>query len=572
MLVAASALLVALLVPSASAGRTGLVGTGAFWTGAGPAGSLSGTVYVSAVGCKHVRPGQVAGQRSGMELFGTYSHGGTLVRPFDFAGFYSYCSGHRRSYRAEFLISEPGAGLLQFRPAGFAVAPGDPLRITITVVGARLRLTMTDVNTHRSRSTVGPSLGLRTGWAAGMLPIYAGANGEPILRGALPLVDEYSPTGGPNADAGPAPFAPVVFRAFSVGGARLNFRPAASSSSAWHGNTGSHASVTHPADGAFVVIGTLRPPRLGKTVDVTLVSGTSAIRTPGARRFHNLKQAREIPNGSEIDVSHGQVQLTLGLPHGKSETGVFYDGQFKLHQNRRTGATTATLTGGNPLAACSAGAAGSGSAVVVAPSAHAAAAGAERGQAARRGKKRKKPGHTSNKPRGKRLRSLWANAHGSFTTQGSGAAAAVLGTRWFTEVTCAGTYFKVARDKIRVTVDYPHPHTVLVTQGHSFFAPNPAPIISVTPVASTGGRYNVQISGYYELTVVGDLQPYYVDAAVAPLLPSGGNNALYPDGEVNGTTRWHIIFHITPNLSHFQDWNVGVSDGGLLYLVKLRVN
>jgi hypothetical protein len=147
----------------------------------------------------------------------------------------------------------------------------------------------------------------------------------------------------------------------------------------------------------------------------------------------------------------------------------------------------------------------------------------------------------------------------------------VLGTKWFTENTCAGTYFRVVRDTLKVTVYYPHVHTVVVKQGHSLFAPNLAPEISVSPVSATGGRYNVQISGYYELTVISAQQPYYEDAAVAPQLPRGGNVALYPDGEVDGTPRWHIIFHITPNLSGFQDWNVGVSDGGLLYLVKLRV-
>ena len=58
-----------------------------------------------------------------------------------------------------------------------------------------------------------------------------------------------------------------------------------------------------------------------------------------------------------------------------------------------------------------------------------------------------------------------ANAHGSFTTKGSGGAASVLGTRWYTENTCAGTYFRVARDKIKVLAYYPHPHTVTVTAG-----------------------------------------------------------------------------------------------------------
>ena len=78
---------------------------------------------------------------------------------------------------------------------------------------------------------------------------------------------------------------------------------------------------------------------------------------------------------------------------------------------------------------------------------------------------------SSNGKSKKKVRSLWANAHGNFTTKGAGGSAAVLGTKWYTEDRCDGTYFKVARDKIKVTVYYPHRHTVIVKQGHSFLAP-----------------------------------------------------------------------------------------------------
>ena len=47
----------------------------------------------------------------------------------------------------------------------------------------------------------------------------------------------------------------------------------------------------------------------------------------------------------------------------------------------------------------------------------------------------------------------------------------MLGTKWYTEDRCDGTYFRVVRDKIKVTVYYPHRHTVIVKQGHSFLAP-----------------------------------------------------------------------------------------------------
>ncbi len=60
----------------------------------------------------------------------------------------------------------------------------------------------------------------------------------------------------------------------------------------------------------------------------------------------------------------------------------------------------------------------------------------------------------------------------------------------------------MVRDKIKVNVYYPHVHTVVVTQGHSLFAPNATPIIEVTPVTTSNGRYNVHVSGAYNLVVV----------------------------------------------------------------------
>ena len=58
-----------------------------------------------------------------------------------------------------------------------------------------------------------------------------------------------------------------------------------------------------------------------------------------------LIAGEQIPNGSEIDARHGSIQITLGLPHGKSETGVFYSGRFFLRQNKKSGDASATLSG-----------------------------------------------------------------------------------------------------------------------------------------------------------------------------------------------------------------------------------
>ncbi len=544
--------------------------TGGLWTSTGSARSLSATVYVSAISCKGVSPGQYAGQRSGAELFGSYSSGGTPVHPFDFAGYYSFCHGQTAQYRPEFLISDSRLGLLSFHTGGFPISPGDPLEITIMTTGNRVRLTIFDVNTHQHRTVSGPLLPHARGWAAGLMPLFGGGTGEPFMHGSVALLDRYSATGGPSVIPGPTPFAPVVFRDFKVNHQTLNSGGGGVSPSSWRGSRGEHVSVTHLHRGSFEATGRLSSPKLGKTVDVTPVSGTTLVQIPGTHRFVKLKHGQKIPDGSKIDARHGKVQITLGITQGRGETGVFYDGEFQLRQNSSSGNTSATLIGGN-RASCpktptqAKTPSGSNSPIAVASAARA------------KGKGKSSKGGNA-KPKGKKLRGLWANAHGNFTTKGSGGAAAVLGTQWYTEDTCDGTWFKVIRDKIKVTVYYPHRHTVVVTQGHSFFAPNkpPAkqnvgPSISIAPLSASNGRYNVKTSGYYTLVIVSKQRPAYVDAAVAPQLPSGGNNPLYPDGTVNGTPRWRIVFYIAPNLAHFQDWNVGVRIGGKLYILKLRV-
>jgi hypothetical protein len=551
---AAIVILVAAFTSSAAGSRSPGGLPGATWSSDAPVSSVSTTVYVSAIDCGGVAAGAYAGQRSGIEIFGRYRRGGQTVYPFDFGGYYSYCQGNTAKYSPEILTSDRATGMLRFKQGGFTVSPGDPLTVTITTAGSGVTLTVTDINTKQKLTVTGPGLGPSEGWAAGVMSLFGNAGASPYLNGSVALVSAYTPSGGPNTLDGPVPFAPVVFGDMVIDGSALSAPNKRIDETKWIEPSGSPvAGVSLPRRGSFVA-SRIKPPSLGKNADVTPVSGSVMIQIRGTHKFRKLRKGEQIPNDSKIDTTHGSVQVTLGLPHGKSETGVFYDGQFLLHQNGKTGSTTATLTGGTP----------SGCAKTASVANYSGPGVASVAKAKTKGTKSK----------GSKVGSLWANAHGSFTTKGSGGAAAVLGTKWFTENTCAGTYFKVVRDKIKVTAYYPHRHTVTVTQGHSYFAPNraAAPIINVAPVSSTDGRYNVHLSGEYKLTVVSQTQPAYVDAAVAPSQPSGGNTQLFPDGTVNGVPRWYIEFHITPDLSHFQNWNVGVQVGSTLYLVRLRVN
>jgi hypothetical protein len=530
---------------------------GASWNSSTRATAISATVYVSAVDCRAVRHGSYAGQESGVELSGTYSNANDTTHPSDFAGVYTYCDGHKPKYEAEFVTANVSLGQLTVTPAIVAakhserlrVAPGDPLKLSIVSRAVGLTLRITNVNTHKTATINAPGLGRRSGWSAGTLPIYASSSGGPELRGSMSIVQKYSPTGGPATVPGPASFPPVVFDSLLVDGGSPTALQNGVYSSEWFGDSGKPvAEVTSPRHGNFISARVrIKKPVLDKKFDVAHVSGTVLIRRPGTNDFERLSSVSQVPNDSYVDVNEGHVQVTLGLPHGKSETGVFSDGEFKLHQSK-DGDAVLTLAGGSQTGCGSAGA---------------ATASAARGVAQMAKAKKKK----------KKVQSLWANAHGNFTTKGSAGAAAVLGTRWYTENECGGTYFRVVRDKIKVTAYYPKRHTVIVTQGHSYFAPGEvaAPNIEIAPVTPTNGRYDVQTSGTYSITVVTPTRPIYVDAAVAPLQPSGGDEPFYPDGTVGGVARWRILFQVA-DLGHFQDWNVGVQVAGKLYVVPLRVS
>jgi hypothetical protein len=446
--------LACILVTAAVAGsRSTSSGNGATITSTTPATSISTTIYVSAVDCTGAATGTDSGQRAGIQLFGSYSNQGSPVYPFDFAGYYSYCNGGVAVYSPEFLTSDPSTGLLSFTPAGFPISPGDPLELSVAVGAAGVTLTITDVNTGQTKTFTAPDLGPGAGWSAGIMSLFGGPTGSPYLTGSVPLIDEYTESGGPSPLPGPVPFAPVVFNSLTVDGQSVDSSNPNVSSTQWNGSTGSTADVTALTNGSFEATRVvLAPQTVGRTVDIAPVSGVIWIEIPGTHRWVKLVAGEQIPNGSLINANHGSVQLTLALPHGSSETGVFYNGEFLLHQNGKTGATTLTLAGGN-FNSCSNGRTPHSeprlNTGIVASTA-------------------------KTKTKGKKIRGLWANAHGSFTTKGSNGAAAVLGTKWYTEDTCDGTYFRVTRDKVRVTAYYPHRHTQIVTAGHAFFAPNRA--------------------------------------------------------------------------------------------------
>lgn len=197
-----------------------------------------------------------------------------------------------------------------------------------------------------------------------------------------------------------------------------------------------HASVASVgATGASPVA----QPVLAAAGDIAPVSGTVEVKLPGSSKFVPLTSLKGIPFGSTINATHGRVTVTTVGPHGETQTGEFFEGEFVLKQSR-SGLVTAALTGGD-FAVCPKSS----------RDGHASAARAQSTHV---------------------VRKLWTNAHGSFATNGRYASATVEGTEWLTEDLCEGTLIRVTRDKVEVT-DLVNHHRVLVQAGHQFLAKAP---------------------------------------------------------------------------------------------------
>jgi hypothetical protein len=156
-------------------------------------------------------------------------------------------------------------------------------------------------------------------------------------------------------------------------------------------------------------------PRLGRTAVVSPAQGTVKVKVKGARRFVRLRHRRVIPMGSTVDATRGRVRLvTASNASGGTQSGVFYDGAFRISQSR-SGERFAdlTLVGGRAQ---------------------------ECGQTA---------AHAARK---RIRRRLWGRAKGHFRTRGSYSSATVRGTTWLTEDRCDGTLI-VSRDGVVDTSD-----------------------------------------------------------------------------------------------------------------------
>ena len=206
-------------------------------------------------------------------------------------------------------------------------------------------------------------------------------------------------------------------------------------------------------------------PALGKTVNISLVSGLVLVKIHGV--FVPLTELTQIPTNTEINALKGSIKLITAInggthpasdaaakgkkpkpkPKPKTQSGTFGGAIFKITQARSgAGKGLATLAivegafkGAPSYSLCTKHKAAD-------PSATAASV--------------------------KTLQLLHASAKGKFRTKGKYSAATVLGTKWTVADRCDGTLTHDITDSVSVT-DFVHHKTITLHAGQSYLAKKP---------------------------------------------------------------------------------------------------
>ena len=188
--------------------------------------------------------------------------------------------------------------------------------------------------------------------------------------------------------------------------------------------------------------GVLAPPVPGQTAQAKVVTGKVLVRAPGSPTFQELPGLAAIRAGSVLDLTKGRIRLTTaaGTATGRgsairTQTADFSEGTAVFTQERRTGLTTLTLTGGD-FSSCPGGKQASWSPFAISA-------------------------RTANRLRG--------SGRGRFRTRGRYSSATVRGTTWSVEDTCAGTLTLVKTGSVEVR-DFVKHRTVIVRTGGRYLA------------------------------------------------------------------------------------------------------
>ncbi len=200
-----------------------------------------------------------------------------------------------------------------------------------------------------------------------------------------------------------------------------------------------------PASNAKPVItatARLAPPQLGKSADLSPVSGTVLVRLPSSSTFTRLVKPSNVPLGSTIDARAGVVTLTAALPKEASQTGRFFGGEFVLTQ-AHSGSVTLRLVGGS-FGACPASPSTGGA-----------------------------PASTAGERPTTVIRQLSGEASGQFVTQGRYASTSVSAGAWVTVDRCDGTYAVATKGSVVVVASAPPHARHAIGQGHRILVPRP---------------------------------------------------------------------------------------------------
>jgi hypothetical protein len=176
------------------------------------------------------------------------------------------------------------------------------------------------------------------------------------------------------------------------------------------------------------------PPDFKETASVSTVRGFILVRERGSNRFRPLQAGEELPLGSEVDASNGEVQVTTAAnASGETQSGRFGGGAFTMRQvGGASPVTELSMKRGNP-GVCR-------------------RIGGRRVRAAAR-----------------RIRRLSGNARGRFRTRGRHSSATVRGTRWVMEDRCNGTLTRVLSGSVTVR-DFAKRRNVVVRRGRRYLA------------------------------------------------------------------------------------------------------
>ena len=184
-------------------------------------------------------------------------------------------------------------------------------------------------------------------------------------------------------------------------------------------------------------------PSLASTVAVQPGATTLGLQLPAAHRLVPLFDHVNIPVGSLIDTTAGEVKLTSSLSTAKRQSGSFAGALFQVLQTRAAprGLTELRLKGAS-FNNC-----------------RAAARAAPRSRTAQRRRR------LSNRV----VRALEGDARGRFRTRGRHSAATVRGTNWIVADRCDGTLTRVRRGRVAVR-DFRRRRTVVLRAGKRYLA------------------------------------------------------------------------------------------------------